>query len=247
MRFYNTNVIKDDHIHTWFIEVKGLVQGVGFRPFIYRLAREHNLPGWVRNTNENVLICINSDEPALLKFISEIRLKSPPALDIISIEYTLTEAQECSDFRIIRSRDISDEITEVSPDIAVCDDCLNDMRSQEHRIGYSFLNCTNCGPRFTIIRDLPYDRANTTMSGFMLCETCKSEYEDPGDRRFHAQPVACNNCGPEYELIFRGDHIRGISNILKKTADLIDQGKIVAIKGQGGFHIACDALNEDGC
>jgi hydrogenase maturation protein HypF len=239
------NVIKDDHIHTWLIEVKGLVQGVGFRPFIYRLAREHSLPGWVRNTNENVLICINSDEPALVKFISEIRLKSPPASDIISIEYTLKEAQECSGFRIIRSRDVSDEITEVSPDIAVCDDCLNDMRSQEHRIGYSFLNCTNCGPRFTIIRDLPYDRANTTMSGFILCETCKSEYEEPGDRRFHAQPVACNNCGPEYELIFRGDHIRGISNILKKTADLIDTGKIVAIKGQGGFHIACDALNED--
>lgn len=238
-------MIKDNHIHTYLIEVKGLVQGVGFRPFIYRLANEHKLQGWVRNTNENVLICINSVEDALIGFVNDIRQKAPPASEIVSVEYQITEPQECSDFRIIRSRNVSDEITEISPDIAVCEDCLNDMRSQEHRIDYPFLNCTNCGPRFTIIRDLPYDRANTTMSGFIMCEKCKSEYEDPGDRRFHAQPIACNNCGPEYELIIKRNYIRGISNIIKENSYLIDDGKIVAIKGQGGFHLACDALNEE--
>lgn len=236
---------KSTHIQTYLIEVKGLVQGVGFRPFIYRLAMEHNLKGWVKNTNENVLICINTDETNLQGFIKAIQSKSPPASEIISIDHTIASSEIFSDFRIIASSDLSDEITEVSPDIAVCDDCLRDMKIQEHRIGYPFLNCTNCGPRFTIIRDLPYDRANTTMSGFTMCETCSSEYEDAGDRRFHAQPVACNNCGPEYELIIKDIHIRGISNIIRQTADLIDGGKIVAIKGQGGFHLACDALNEE--
>ncbi len=245
LRIYKSDLIKHDHIHTYLIEVKGLVQGVGFRPFIYRLANEYKMQGWVRNTNENVLICINSKEDVFLKFVSDITKKAPPASGIASIEYQVIETQECYDFRIIRSRDISEEITEVSPDIAVCEDCLNDMQSQEHRINYPLINCTNCGPRFTIIRELPYDRANTTMAGFGMCERCGTEYEDPGDRRFHAQPVACNNCGPEYELIVKGDHIRGISNIINKTAYLIDDGKIVAIKGQGGFHLACDALREE--
>jgi hydrogenase maturation protein HypF len=238
-------MIKHDNFHTYLIEVKGLVQGVGFRPFIYRLASEYKMQGWVRNTNENVLICINSDEEVLLKFVSDITKKAPPASEIVSIEYQLTEPQECSGFRIIRSRDISEEITEISPDIAVCEDCLDDIRSQEHRIDYPLINCTKCGPRFTIIRDLPYDRSNTTMAAFRMCEKCSSEYEDPTDRRFHAQPVACNNCGPEYELIIKENHIRGISNIINKIAYLIDDGKIVAIKGQGGFHLACDALNEE--
>jgi hydrogenase maturation protein HypF len=232
-------------IHTYLIEVKGLVQGVGFRPFIYRLAMENNLKGWVKNTNKNVLVCINTDEINLRKFIKEIRSKSPPASDIISVDHIITESEIFSGFKIIASSDISDEITEISPDIAVCNDCLRDMKIQEHRIGYPFLNCTNCGPRFTIIRDLPYDRANTTMSGFTLCETCRSEYDDAGDRRFHAQPVACNNCGPEYELIIQDHHVRGIRNILNQTAKFIDKGKILAIKGQGGFHLACDALNEE--
>jgi hydrogenase maturation protein HypF len=232
------------HNYTYLIEVKGLVQGVGFRPFIYRLAMDHGLKGWVRNTNQNVLICINTDEPGLKRFIEDIRLKLPPASDIESIDHTIAGSEIFPDFRIIESSNISDEITEISPDIAVCDDCLRDMKLQEHRIGYPFLNCTNCGPRFTIILDLPYDRANTTMSGFTMCKTCRSEYEDAGDRRFHAQPVACNTCGPEYELIIQGGQIRGIRNILKKTAEFMDGGKIAAIKGQGGFHLACNALNE---
>jgi hydrogenase maturation protein HypF len=244
LQSYRKNLKQSTHTHTYLIEVKGLVQGVGFRPFIYRLAMENNLKGWVKNTNRNVLICITTTEAALKKFIKEIQSESPPASDIISIDHTEAEPEIFSDFRIIASSDISDEITEVSPDIAVCADCLRDMKVQEHRISYPFLNCTNCGPRFTIIRDLPYDRANTTMSGFMMCETCRSEYDDAGDRRFHAQPVACNNCGPEYELIIQDNHIRGINKILKQTADLINTGKILAIKGQGGFHLACDALNE---
>jgi hydrogenase maturation protein HypF len=232
-----------DH-QTYIIEVKGLVQGVGFRPFIYRLAMEHNLKGWVKNTNQNVLVCLNTDEHGLNRFIEDIRLKMPPASDIVSIDHSLTKSELFTDFRIIESTNISDEITEISPDITVCEDCLYDMENQEHRIDYPFLNCTNCGPRFTIIRDLPYDRANTTMAGFTMCEKCRSEYEDAGDRRFHAQPVACKTCGPEYEWIVKGEHIRGFNLILNKTVEYIDGGKMVAIKGQGGFHLACDALNE---
>lgn len=244
LQSHGNNLKQSTHIHTYLIEVKGLIQGVGFRPFIYRLAREHGLNGWIKNTNQNVLICVNADEIALADFIEDIRLKLPPASEITSIDHKIVESEVFTDFRIIESSNISDEITEISPDIAVCHQCLEDMKLQEYRIEYSFLNCTNCGPRFTIIRDLPYDRANTTMAEFTMCETCRSEYEDAGDRRFHAQPVACNHCGPEYELIVQGNYISGFRNILKKTAEDIDKGKIVAIKGQGGFHLACDAICE---
>ena len=236
--------MKEKITNTYLLEIKGLVQGVGFRPFIYRLAHTLDLAGWVKNTNENVLICINSDEETLKKFIDEIKKKSPPASEILSIKQEILTDHPMNGFSIIESTDTSVEITDISPDIGVCSDCLNDMESQEHRIHYPFLNCTNCGPRFTIIRDLPYDRDKTTMSAFKMCRTCRREYEDVLDRRFHAQPVACNKCGPEYELISGENRIAGIYDILQTTASLIDKGNIVAVKGQGGFHLACDALNE---
>lgn len=225
--------------------MKGLVQGVGFRPFIYRLAHDWDLKGWVRNTNENVLICLNLDEETINKFVNEIKIKAPPASEIFSIDLSIIQNESFEDFSIIESRDTSEAITEISPDIGVCKECLEDMKSQTHRINYPFLNCTNCGPRFTIIRDLPYDRENTTMAIFKMCNTCRTEYEDVLDRRFHAQPVACSTCGPEYELIREGKRIVGIKDILDCTAAMIDNGKIIAVKGQGGFHLACDALNEE--
>ena len=235
----------DSKTNTYLIEVRGLVQGVGFRPFIYKLAHNWDLTGWVKNTNENVLICLNADKEIIDKFVANIKINAPPAAEIFSINQKLIPEESFKDFSIIESSDASEEITDISPDIAVCDECLEDMESQSHRVNYPFLYCTNCGPRFTIIRDLPYDRENTTMAEFRMCSTCRKEYEDVLDRRFHAQPVACNTCGPEYELI-RGDElIIGIKEILYETAKLVDDGKIVAVKGQGGFHLACDALNEE--
>ena len=150
-------------------------------------------------------------------------------------------------FSIIVSEDdqFEKEITQIGPDIAVCPDCLGDMKNQSHRINYPFVNCTNCGPRFSIIRDLPYDRSQTTMDAFRMCPICKSEYENPSDRRFHAQPVACLNCGPQYIFISEQLETKDLKEILDLTASHIDNGKIVAIKGIGGFFIACDAQNSE--
>ncbi len=237
--------MQDSKTYTYMIEVRGLVQGVGFRPFIYRLAHHLDLKGWVKNTNENVLICLDANKEIIDKFVIDIKTKAPPAAEIFSVNQKLIPDESFPDFSIIESSDTSEEITEISPDIAVCDECLADMESQAHRINYPFLNCTNCGPRFTIIKDLPYDRENTTMADFKMCSTCRKEYENVLNRRFHAQPVACHACGPEYELIGIDKRIVGINDILNETAALIDDGKIVAVKGQGGFHIACDALNEE--
>jgi hydrogenase maturation protein HypF len=238
-------VMPESMTHTYLIEVRGLVQGVGFRPFIYRLAHHLDLKGWVKNTNESVLICLNANEEIIDKFITDIKIKAPRAAEIFSVDQKLLPDELFTDFSIIESSDTSEEVTEISPDIAVCDECLADMESQTHRINYPFLNCTNCGPRFTIIKDLPYDRENTTMADFKMCSNCRAEYENVLDRRFHAQPVACHTCGPEYELIRLDKRIIGINHILNETAALIDDGKIIAVKGQGGFHLACDALNEE--
>jgi hydrogenase maturation protein HypF len=229
---------------TYLIVVRGLVQGVGFRPFIYRTAVEHHLDGRVLNTSEDVRIRLNATPRQLRAFLDSVRKKAPPASDIQAIDCEETGFEEFSGFRISGSRDESGRVTRVSPDIAVCEDCLRDMKIQPHRLDYPFLNCTNCGPRFTIIRDLPYDRGNTTMSRFRMCPRCAQEYHDVQDRRFHAQPVACNSCGPHYTLDRQGRIISGMSLILAETVRMIDEGMIVAIKGMGGFHLACDALND---
>jgi len=225
------------------IHIKGLVQGVGFRPFIYRIAIRHGLHGWVENNNEGVRIHAEGEHPSLLAFLEAIKSEAPVASDISRIETCEAGVEEFGAFRIKKSADRSDAITGVSPDIAVCDACLADMKQQPHRIDYPFINCTNCGPRFTIIRDLPYDRPMTTMAPFPLCARCREEYENILDRRFHAQPVACNHCGPEYSLHAGGETITGIHQILAHASRLIDAGGIVAMKGLGGFHLACDALN----
>ncbi|MFC2117977.1 carbamoyltransferase HypF [Bacteroidota bacterium] len=229
---------------TFSIEVKGLVQGVGFRPFIYRIAKVHFLTGWVENRNDGVYIRITGNTQNINSFISDIRKENPPASNILSVESCEINFEKFNDFNIVKSKDQSGEITEISPDIAVCEDCLKDMQEQKNRIKYPFINCTNCGPRFTIIKDLPYDRDKTTMKQFQMCGFCSSEYTDILNRRFHAQPVACENCGPVYQMNIDGEIIREINKIISKACDLIREGRIIAIKGLGGFHLACDANND---
>ena len=226
------------------ITVTGLVQGVGFRPFIYRMALKQGLTGWVQNTNENVRICVSGEAGAIDHFVTSIREEAPPAAMIDSVETNRVADEEFASFEIHGSHNVSGNITEISPDIAVCPDCLEDIKTGGNRPGYSFVNCTNCGPRFTIIRDLPYDRAKTTMSVFPMCPACKSEYETITDRRFHAQPTACADCGPHYELFVAGKAVAAdIPEILDLVARILDQGGIVAMKGLGGMHLACDAFN----
>ena len=227
------------------VVVKGLVQGVGFRPFVFRIAKRSGLNGNVENRNDGVIINIEGTQKEIDEFLKLLKIEAPPASNIESVTVELTEIKDYTNFEIVKSKNTSDEITEVSPDISVCDDCLKDLKNQEHRIHYPFINCTNCGPRFTIIKDLPYDRDKTTMKDFMMCSKCHHEYTDVLDRRFHAQPVACNNCGPVYEMHVKGKIISEFEMILKTAAAVIDNGLVLAMKGLGGFHIACDALNAE--
>jgi len=228
------------------IHIKGLVQGVGFRPFVYRLAHQLKISGNVENSNDGVHILAIAPENVMQLFLYLLRTEAPQASHIDEIIVS-DEAFDFNDnsFEIISSRNISDEITGISPDIAVCSDCLTDMKTQTHRLNYPFINCTNCGPRFTIIEDLPYDREKTSMKVFAMCDKCSGEYTDVGDRRFHAQPVACSQCGPEYELMLDGESVKDINFILSKCSSMISDGKIIAMKGLGGFHLACDAMNSN--
>lgn len=227
------------------IAVSGLVQGVGFRPFIFRIATLSGLTGWVRNTNENVRIQVTGTNANISKFLVSLREEAPPAAMIEEISAIEIATELFPEFRILNSHDVSDEITEISPDIAVCEDCLQDMKKPGTRLDYAFVNCTNCGPRFTIIQDLPYDRAKTTMKQFAMCPACREEYETVTDRRFHAQPAACSNCGPQYELYVDQKIISDeVEVILNHASECIESGGVLLIKGLGGMHLACDAFNE---
>ncbi len=225
------------------ILVKGLVQGVGFRPFIYRTATSLSLRGTVENRNDGVQIILQGSFEKVDKFLKILEFHAPQASQIYSINTIRKQLNVFPDFSIVKSRNVSNEITLVSPDIGVCEDCLKDMKNQEPRIDYPFTNCTNCGPRFTIIKQLPYDRPNTTMKEFLMCSFCNSEYEDVFNRRFHAQPVACKNCGPQYTLHTRLRKTDIQEDILNEMSNLIADGKIIAVKGLGGFFLACDANN----
>ncbi|MFO8130144.1 MAG: carbamoyltransferase HypF [Bacteroidales bacterium] len=227
------------------IHVHGLVQGVGFRPFIYRLAREHSVSGWVENRNDGVVILAQGRNTHLTDFIHKISTEAPMASEVKNVQAIPVTGHAYNTFSIRKSERTTEAITDVSPDIAVCDRCLEDMKKQPHRLNYPLINCTHCGPRFTIIRDLPYDRHMTTMADFIMCSTCKKEYTDINNRRFHAQPVACNHCGPHYELIARNRHLKQINKILDHTCSLLESGHILAIKGLGGFNLVCDAINPE--
>lgn len=219
--------------------VEGLVQGVGFRPFIYRLAKKHQLAGNVSNRTDGVLVNVNGEESVIDLFINEIETLAPPAAYIRNISQNTCSDFLIDDFVILSSQAMQDQITEISPDIAVCSDCLADLKKQERRKNYPFINCTNCGPRFSIIKKLPYDRINTTMHQFQMCNKCSEEYHHVLDRRFHAQPVACNHCGPVYIYNARRD----FNEIVNALVIKIQQGKIVAVKGLGGYNLICDAQN----
>ncbi len=227
------------------IKISGLVQGVGFRPFIYRLAHEYKLKGFVENNNLGVRIIAEGDESSILDFIDDISKKAPQASSIENLNSVNKPISDYNSFSITKSKSVSDAVTEVSPDISVCKDCLNDIKNQKRRIDYPFTNCTNCGPRFTIIKDLPYDRIKTSMSVFKMCPECEIEYSSILDRRFHAQPVACEICGPKYTLYYNGQKVTEINKVIELCCNLLEDGKIVAIKGLGGYHLACSAFNDE--
>ncbi len=221
------------------IRVRGQVQGVGFRPFVWQLARRFDLKGEVRNDAEGVLILATGDD--LDQFEHALESEAPALSVVDSVESEPVEANFGDTFEIVASGPQGAE-TRVTPDAATCPDCLDEIRTPgERRYRYPFANCTNCGPRYTILNALPYDRAQTTMAAFQMCPACRAEYEDPSDRRFHAQPIACPDCGPKVWLEGMGD----AEDPLEVAVDALERGQILAIKGLGGFHLACDAANLD--
>jgi hydrogenase maturation protein HypF len=229
------------------IKIQGAVQGVGFRPFIYRLAAELQLKGWVINSSQGVFIEAEGNLPELESFLVRIYKEKPPQAFIQSLEHSLLDPAGYRKFEIRQSEETGKKTALVLPDIATCPDCLREIFDPgDRRYYYPFTNCTNCGPRFSIIEALPYDRLNTTMKKFPMCERCRSEYENPADRRFHAQPNACPDCGPQLEFWDNaGNVIASRQDALLSSVQVIREGKIVAIKGLGGFHLMVDAANPE--
>lgn len=225
------------------IQITGTVQGVGFRPFIYNLANKYNLKGFCLNDSRGVLIEVQGE--LIDRFIEEIKT-SPPTLSRIE-EFTsqvLVDGEAYKDFSIRESVSHEGNFTFVSPDIATCQDCLKELFDpMDRRYRYPFINCTNCGPRYSITKNIPYDRSKTTMDCFTMCETCESEYHDPRNRRFHAQPNACPVCGPQLMFLSNEGFAVQTQDPISTVCTLLHDGKIVAVKGLGGYHIACDALN----
>jgi hydrogenase maturation protein HypF len=228
------------------ITVRGVVQGVGFRPFVYRLARANNLKGWVLNAEEGVEIHVEGDEAPLQLFFEELKAHPPQAAEISEMRIEGTRAVGFAEFTIRESTGERRPTVRISPDLPVCGDCLQELFDpQDRRYHYPYINCTNCGPRYSVIRGLPYDRPNTTMADWALDDPCASEYRDPGNRRFHAQPVACPACGPHY-LFRAGDEVvRGDEQAIQSAVHYLRTGRIVAVKGLGGYHLACDARNAE--
>lgn len=227
--------------------MKGLVQGVGFRPFIYNLALKYDLKGWVNNDDKGVNILLSSfDEKSIESFLLELKNNPPPLANIDEIIILdEKETTNYNSFEIIESENSNNKSTIISPDICICDDCISDINDENNfRYNYALTNCTNCGPRYSIIKTVPYDRKNTSMATFELCDECKKEYEDPTNRRYHAQPICCPNCGPHLKLYDNQNNEINTTETLKEIAQKINSGFIVAIKGIGGFHIICDATNE---
>ena len=215
------------------VVVTGVVQGVGFRPFVHRLAQRHGLAGFVRNDARGVEIEVEGEAAALDAFAASLAGEPPPLARVSDLTSTQIEPLRASGFAIAASR-AGSPATLIAPDAATCDDCLRELFDPaDRRYRYPFINCTNCGPRFTIVRRVPYDRPNTTMAAFEMCAACRSEYEDPADRRFHAEPIACPDCGPRLTLS------------LEEAVSVLRAGSVLAVKGLGGWHLACGAASED--
>lgn len=227
-------------------KIKGVVQGVGFRPFIYKLANQFNLTGNVSNDSDGVNLELQGSAKDIELFDEEFLESLPPLAHIDSFEKHPVSTKDETNFSIIQTNNSNSKTTLVSPDIKVCNDCLEDIKHKEKYHNYFNTNCTNCGPRYSIIKTLPYDRVNTSMSDFTLCESCQKEYEDPQNRRYHAQPISCKKCGPKLTLTIKNEVVNYKEDkIFSQTANLIKEGEIGAIKGMGGFHIVCDATNDE--
>lgn len=247
--------IREDSVLTyerWEIIVTGTVQGVGFRPFIYRLAERFALIGWVLNGPQGVRIQVQGSNESLQRFVTAIQNEAPSHALIASIFHHLVPTEpEAVGFIIIPSDTLGETAAVVPADLASCPDCLADVsRSDDRRYRYSFANCTHCGPRFTIVTSLPYDRSATSMAGFPMCPSCNAEYHDPSDRRFHAQPIACPECGPTLQLLKFDDASHKLVSICSKdmlsdARQALQDGRVIALKGLGGFHLSCDAANAD--
>jgi hydrogenase maturation protein HypF len=228
------------------LTISGIVQGVGFRPFVYQLANHFHLHGFILNDASGVKIELEGDENSISDFIDMLHENLPPLSRIDTFDVEAGEYRGYKNFQILKSEDQSDKSVLVSPDIAICKKCLEEMDDPNNRrYAYPFINCTDCGPRYSIIETLPYDRTNTSMSSFRMCEACEEEYSDPLDRRFHAQPISCPNCGPRFTLFDNKQQLLDRdNNAIKKVSGAIKEGAIIAIKGLGGFHLICDARND---
>lgn len=225
--------------------ITGIVQGVGFRPYVYNLAEKYDLKGWVRNTSHGVEIEVSGDSDNIGQFTTYLKGFPPPLAQIDSFTELTAPYTQFSSFEILFSHDEAVDFLPISPDIAICDDCKKELFDpKDRRYRYPFINCTHCGPRFTITAKIPYDRPNTSMASFELCPHCQAEYEDPKNRRFHAQPIACPVCGPQVWFEVKGEKIAEKEQAIQQAREWIKEGKIIAIKGLGGFHLACDASNK---
>lgn len=229
------------------IVIRGVVQGVGFRPFIYRLAKELDIKGWIINSSQGVFIEAEGNRETLEKFLKNIDTKKPKNSFIQSFEHTWLDAEGYKTFEIRESKEAGSKTALVLPDISTCNDCLEEIFDpQNRRYLYPFTNCTNCGPRYSIIADLPYDRYNTTMGEFEMCPECRAEYTDPLNRRFHAEPTACPNCGPQVTLLDSGKNIISEKkSAIQDAVKYLRAGKIIALKGIGGYQLICDAGNSE--
>ncbi|MEA1891162.1 MAG: carbamoyltransferase HypF, partial [Campylobacterota bacterium] len=225
------------------LEIKGVVQGVGFRPFIYNLALLHVVNGFVTNDGSGVLVVLDCDEDKLDRFLRDVKLKAPSLSRIDSVEVQTLKVDSNYDNFTIKKSKISSHISlEIPSDIAMCDDCKQELEDEDNRrYNYPFITCTACGPRFSIIKNLPYDRCNTSMDKFEMCSTCRDEYTNPKDRRYHAQPIGCFDCGAKLSLFDSDGKPLHIDNMIERVAEFIKNKKIVAIKGIGGYHLVCDS------
>ncbi|MEU6251280.1 carbamoyltransferase HypF [Streptomyces sp. NPDC047043] len=243
-----TAAVAEDTVRRRRVTVRGVVQGVGFRPYLYGLATDLALVGHVTNTPEGVVVEVEGTDTAVARFCDRIAAQAPPLARVDSVHHRDMPPAGGSAFTILTSRTGGPARTLVSPDSATCADCLAELADPaDRRHRHPFVNCTHCGPRFTIVTGVPYDRANTTMTGFAMCPDCAREYADPADRRFHAQPVACPACGPRLRLVVARDagleDVDGVDPVTEARA-LLARGAILAVKGLGGYHLACDATNQ---